>query len=92
MLTMCSLSSGSTPEGLEKNSCKIVTRRTFQIWDRIMEVPPLIGLVLFHQLRHPRGVKPDGLLSLLMLDIRVESVAWNLARHGRQTVVPEMRT
>ena len=56
-----------------------------------MEVSPLIGLVLFHQLRHSRGVKPDGLPSHLLLDIRVESVAWNLARHGRQAVVPELR-
>ena len=68
-----------------------MTRRTFQIWDRIMEVPPLIGLVLFHQLRHPRGVKPNHFPRCVMLNIRVEAVARNLAGHGWEAVVPGMR-
>ena len=56
-----------------------------------MEVAPLIGLILFHQLGHARGLQPDGFPSRLVLDIRVEAMARNLARHGRQAVVPEMR-
>ena len=64
-------------------------RKTFQIWDRVMEVSPLISLILFHQLRHPRGVESDCLPGSLVLNIRVETVARNLARHGRQAVVPE---
>ena len=70
---------------------QIVKRPTFEIGDRVMEVAPLIGLILLHQLGHARSVEPDGFPSCLVLDIRVESVARNLARHGRQAVVPEMR-
>ena len=70
---------------------QIVKRPTFEIGDRVMEVAPLIGLILLHQLGHARSVEPDGFPSCLVLDIRVESVARNLARHGQQAVVPEMR-
>ena len=89
MFTTCSFNSGSTPEvGFQM---KIVIGPTLQIGDRVMEVAPLIGLILFHQLPHPGGVKPDSLLGCLMFYIRVESVTRNLAGRGRQAVVPETR-
>ena len=58
-----------------------VIRQTLEIGERVMEVPPLVVLILFHQLRHSRGVETDSLLSCLdhVLDILVESVAWNRA-------------
>ena len=80
MFTMCSSSSGSTPK-LGFKQMQTVIRQTLEIGDRVMEVAPLIGLILLHQLRHPRGVEPDGLTGRLdhVLDILVESVAWNRA-------------
>ena len=58
-----------------------VIRQTLEIGERVMEVAPLVVLILFHQLRHSRGLDLDSLLGHLdyMLDILVESVAWNLA-------------